>query len=526
MKPAAWPSLETLLRPRSVAVVGASDNPDKVGGRPLKYLQQGFAGRLYPVNPRQQTVQGIVAHARLADLPEVPDVAILCVGSEHAEEQLGACARLGIPNALLFASGYAEVGAEGLARQQRLVEICRSGGVRLLGPNGIGIASFGSGAILSFASIYTDHVPEDGPVAIVSQSGAFGVSAYALLRAAGIGVHCVAATGNEADLDSADFVAALARQAGVRLLLLYLENVKDPERMRSALEIARRAGIPVLAVRAGRSAEGKRSAHWHTGSSGAADPRLDALFDASGCRTVAHLNEMVDSVPLYLDAMAHSRCEGSAPRIAVVSNSGASCVLAADAAHRLGMPLAEPGPTSRERLDGLLPSFSLNRNPIDLTAMLLGDSSLLGKVMACVMDDAGVDAAVLGLLAIGGPSYDVARFARDARAAAMRSGRPLAVFSPHPQVREAFARAGVAVFTHEAEALAAIQGLAAHRALLHAGGLSLSASPSPEASPSPSPSPRASAMHSPTPSPTPSPAPSAARSPSPSPPPSPEPHHA
>ncbi|HUG21837.1 CoA-binding protein, partial [Piscinibacter sp.] len=200
--------LESLLRPRSIAVVGASDNPNKVGGRPLKYLlEQGYAGRVYAVNPRQASVQGLPSHPSLDALPEVPDAAVLCVGAEQAEEQLALCARLGVRNALLFASGYAEVGDQGLARQQRLAAICRAGGVRLLGPNSIGVASFDSGAVMSFASIYTDHVPQDGPVAIVSQSGAFGVSAYALLRDAGIGVRCVAATGNEADLDTADFVA-------------------------------------------------------------------------------------------------------------------------------------------------------------------------------------------------------------------------------------------------------------------------------------------------------------------------------
>lgn len=457
--------LESLLRPRSIAVVGASDNPNKVGGRPLKYLlEQGYAGRVYAVNPRQASVQGLPSHPSLDALPEVPDAAVLCVGAEQAEEQLALCARLGVRNALLFASGYAEVGDQGLARQQRLAAICRAGGVRLLGPNSIGVASFDSGAVMSFASIYTDHVPQDGPVAIVSQSGAFGVSAYALLRDAGIGVRCVAATGNEADLDTADFVAALARQPGVRLVLLYLENVKDIARMRAALETARREAVPVLAVRAARSSDGRRSAQWHTGSNGAADAPLDAMFAAGGCRTVAGLNDMVASVPLYLDDLAAPH--RSPPRMAIVSNSGASCVLAADEAHRLGLPLAELQAATRAELDAQLPSFSLNRNPIDLTAMLLADPSLLGRVLHSTMHDAGVDAAVLGLLAIGGPSYDVPRFARDARAAATQSGRPLAFYSPHGHVRDTFAREGVAVFASEAEALAAVQAFVAHRAWL------------------------------------------------------------
>lgn len=456
--------LASLLAPRSVAVVGASDSVHKVGGRPLRYLlDQGYAGRVHVVHPQRLQVQGVRAWPRLGDLPECPDVAVLCVGADQAQAQVEQCARLGVAHAVLFASGYAEVGAEGLARQRRLADTARDAGMRLLGPNTIGVASFDSGAMLSFASVYTDCAPQDGAVAIVSQSGAFGVAAYALLREAGIGVRCVAATGNEADLDSADFVAALAVRPGVRLLLLYLEDVKDSARMQAALRLARARGVPVVAVRGGRSPAGRRASHWHTGSRGAADAALDDLFDDAGCRTVRNLAELVAGVPLYLAALPPLP---AAPRLVIVSNSGASCVLAADEACRLGLPLAALQASTCAALDAQLPSFSLNRNPIDLTAMLLADASLLGRVLGSVLADGGVDAVALGLLAIGGPSYDVPRFAREARAAAERSARALCSYSPHAAVREAFAREGLAAFATEAEALAALQGHAAHRAAL------------------------------------------------------------
>ncbi|MEP6719818.1 MAG: AMP-binding protein [Variovorax sp.] len=468
----ARPSLDRLLVPRSVAVVGASDNPNKVGGRPIKYLQeQGFAGRIYPVNPRADCVQGLPAYAALDQLPEVPDAVILCIGAEQAEHQLAECARLGVGHALLFASGYAELGAEGRTRQERLAAICRAGGVRLVGPNSIGVASFDSGAVLSFASIYTDHVPQDGPIAIVSQSGAFGVSAYALLRDAGWGVRCVAATGNEADVDTADFIEALVRQPGVRLVLLYLENVPDPARMAAALDTARQRGVAVLAVRAGRSAHGTRSADLHTGSAGSAHAEFDALFDAHGCRTVPGLMELVASVPLYLALAPAARPASGVPRLALVSNSGASCVLAADEAQAHGLPLARLSAGSEQQLADLLPDFSLNRNPVDLTAMLLADPALLGAVMRAVLQDEAVDAATLGLLAVGGPSYDVPRFVRECRAAMEASAKPVAVYSPHAHVREAFARGGFAVFPGEAQAIGALQAFAAHRTVLAAAAV-------------------------------------------------------
>jgi acyl-CoA synthetase (NDP forming) len=472
-------SLQALLGPASIAVVGASDSPHKVGGRPLQYLaQQGFRGRVYPVNPRAEFIQGLQAYPSIDALPEVPDAVILCVGSDAVEAQLNLCASLAVRAVVLFASGYAEVGALGLAEQQKLVDICRRGGMRLLGPNSIGVASFDTGAVLSFASIYADCAPLDGPVAIVSQSGAFGVSVYALLREAGIGVRCVAATGNEADLDTADFVAALAQSPGVRLILLYLENVGDAERMRAALLTARQHGVCVVAVRAGRSVDGCRSAGLHTGSAGAANDELDALFAGSGCRTVADMGEMLRCVPGYLRAdgvQSPMASLPSSPRLAVVSNSGASCVIAADEASRAGITLAQLSPASQARLSELLPDFSLNRNPIDLTAMLLARPALLGEVMQCAMADPAVDCVVLGLLAIGGPSYDVARFSRDCRAATQASGKPLWVYSPHPRVRLAFSEQGLPVFAGEAEALREIAGHAEHL-----GALALPAIPNPE----------------------------------------------
>jgi len=461
--------LQALLAPASIAVVGASDNPHKVGGRPLQYLAaHGYTGQVYPVNPRASTIQGLPAYPSLDALPQAPEAVILCVGAEAVEQQIALCARCGVRVVVLFASGYAEVGEAGAAEQRRLAALCRAAGMRLLGPNSIGVASFDSGAVLSFASIYADCQAQDGAVAIVSQSGAFGVSVYALLREAGVGVRCVAATGNEADLDTADFVYALAQRPGLRLILLYLERVGDPDRMRKALQAAARHGVQIVAVRAGQSAEGRRTAGLHTGSDGAGGPALDALFADEGCRTVADMAEMLACVPGYL-RWRIGAAPGGQPRLAIVSNSGASCVIAADAAARAGLPLAELSTASRARLGELLPDFSLNRNPIDLTAMLMGTPALLGDVLRCVSADAAVDAIVLSLVAIGGPSYDVVRFAQDCSAASEGSGKPIWFYSPHLHVRNAFMANAMPVFCSEAEALCEAQAHARHLQLANTG---------------------------------------------------------
>lgn len=460
--------LWSLLRPRAVAVVGASDNPDKVGGRPLRHLvAHGFRGRLYPVTQRGAPVQGLAAYTSLAALPEVPDVAILCVPAERAGVEIEACGRLGIPNVLLFSSGFAEVGEAGRAAQEALAAACRTAGIRLLGPNTLGVANFENGAVLSFASAYLDCPHEDGPVAIVSQSGGFGAAAYALLRGNGVGVRYVCTTGNQADLDIADFAAELAGDESLRVMLLYLEEVKQAAALRSALESARRRGIAVIAVVGGLSPAGARSARLHTGSTGfdrLSGDELLALLRDTGCRIAASLPEQCESVPLYLAPRGSGTARDG--RLALVSNSGASCVIAADAAAALDLPLVTLDPATCRTLDTLLPDFSLNRNPIDLTAMLLADPGLLGRVMNVTLADAAVSAAVLGLVAIGGPSYDLPRFVRETAEAVRISGKPCLVHAPDPRVRQAFAQAGLPVFVSERAALEALRDWRNHLAAL------------------------------------------------------------
>jgi acyl-CoA synthetase (NDP forming) len=452
-------SLDTLLRPASVAVVGASDNVQKIGGRPLHYLLgHGFRGKLFAVSQRQGMVQGLESHASLDALPEPPDVVILSVPAEAALAQVQACARIGAANAILFSSGFAEMGVEGRRHQEALHDAARAGGVRLLGPNTIGTANFSCGAILSFASMYQDFAPQDGPVAIVSQSGAVGASAYAMLRQNGVGVRYVCTTGNQADVDVSEFLAAVLEDATIELVLLYLEEARDPAALAAALARARERGVPVLALAAARSASGASMAEYHTGSGGIAGEAVAQLFAAQRCRIVTSLPELTASVPLYLTARGAPR----QPRVAVISNSGASCVMGADSCEAQGLALARFSAPTVTQLDALLPPFSRSRNPVDLTAMLLADPALLGRSVAAVLHDSGCDALALSLLAVGGSGYDVPRFAAETAAAVRTTRKPVAFSSPDSRMRQAFAAQGLAAFQSEHEAITALANHAVH----------------------------------------------------------------
>jgi acetate---CoA ligase (ADP-forming) len=259
--------LRSALSPRSVAVIGASDNPHKVGGRPILYMQRyGYRGAIYPVNPGRASVQGLRAFSRLEDLPESPELAIVAVAGDEAVRAVQSCAALGVKVAVVMASGFGETGAQGLRVQEAMVETARRAGMRLIGPNCQGLANFATGVVANFSTIFHELEGRDGPVAIVSQSGANSQAIYTLLHEKRLGVRHVHATGNEADVSVAELAAAVIEDPGVGLVLLYMEAIKEPTTLALAAEAARIKGIPIVALKAGRTARGQKAASSHTGA--------------------------------------------------------------------------------------------------------------------------------------------------------------------------------------------------------------------------------------------------------------------
>ncbi|HEX6266258.1 MAG TPA: acetate--CoA ligase family protein, partial [Burkholderiales bacterium] len=453
--------LQSALSPRSVAVIGASDNPHKVGGRPILYLQKyGYRGAIYPVNPGRETVQGLRAFARLEDLPESPELAIVAVAGDEAVRAVESCAANGVKVAVVMASGFGETGPEGLRVQQSLVETARRAGMRLIGPNCQGLANFATGVVANFSTIFHELEARDGPVAIVSQSGANSQAIYTLVHEKGLGVRHVHATGNEADVSVADLAAAVIEDPGVRLLLLYMEAIKDPQGLARAAEAARRKGIPIVALKAGRTARGQKAASSHTGALASEDRVVDAFFERHGIWRAADPQELVSAAALYLSG----RRPGG-KRLVVISNSGASCVMAADYSEQRGIPLANVSQEARARLSKALPGFAAFDNPIDVTGALLGNPQLLGAVLPTVGDDARSDLALLAL-PVAGTGYDVPRFARDLADFQQQYGHAVALAAPQPSVRAPFEEAGIATFASERAAMDALAQLADHAALL------------------------------------------------------------
>ncbi len=461
MKESMSDLLESALNPKSVAVIGASENIHKIGGRPIYYMQKhGFAGRIYPINPSRDEVQGLKSYASLAALPEAPELALVIVGGEKAVAAVDECAARGVKSAVVIASGFGEAGEEGREVQKAMADRARAAGMRLYGPNTQGLANFGNGAIAGFSTMFVEVPPADGPIGVVSQSGGMSAMAYGLLRGRGLGVRHVHATGNEADVTVSDLAWAVAHDPDVKLLLLYLENIANPEMLARTAAYARERDLPIIAVKAGRSESGQKAASSHTGSLANEDRAVDAFLRHHGIWRVRDPHAQALAAEAYLKGW---RPEGR--RLVVISNSGASCVMGADASEEFKLPLATLSADTRQRVADRLPGFATATNPIDITAALLSNSGLFGDVLPAVAQDPAADLFFINI-PVAGAGYDVEAFAADTAKFEAATGKPVVVAAWQESVAAPFKARGIPTFANETQALGVLAQLASHTALM------------------------------------------------------------
>ena len=454
--------LEAALDPKSIAIIGASENPNKVGGRPVHYLDKfGFKGKIFPINPSRTEVQGYKCYNSLADLPEAPDMVIVAVAGDNAIGVVEDCAAHGVKVAVVMASGFGEVDAvAGKAKERRMVEAAHKAGMRIVGPNSQGLANFGTGAIASFSTMFMDMDRAEGHVAMLSQSGALSTVPVGFLRQRGIGVRHTHATGNDADISVGELAVAVAEDPEVKLLLLYLESIPEKKYLEELAAVALDRDLPIIALKSGRSEAGRQAAQSHTGALANEDRVVDAFFEHHGIWRAPDMRGLVEATELYLKGW-----KPKGRRLVAISNSGAVCVLTADAATAVGMPMATLAPETDKKLKGILPSFATTTNPIDLTAALLSNSRLFGDILPVIAEDPAADAFLIGV-PVAGPGYDVEAFARDSAAFGRQTGKPLVIAATQRSVADQFASEGLSVFPTETEAVSALHQFLAHRELM------------------------------------------------------------
>ena len=415
--------LAKLLNPQSVAVIGASDDPFRIGGKPIAYmLKQGFKGKIYPVNPKRETVQGLKSYPSVDALPETPDVAIVIVPASAALENIQALAKRGTAGAILFSAGFAEIGPEGAIEQQKLVDAAHEYGMRLIGPNSLGLINPVTHFYGSFATGVELGFPSAGSVAIISQSGAYGAHLMTVATRNDIGLSAVMMTGNEADLTVGDMLQMV---------------VNDP------------------ATKVGRSEVGSAAAQSHTASIAGDDKVTDAVLTELGVVRVHSTDQMMD--------IARLATRGIYPAdntLGVITVSGGAGVIISDAAEEVGLPMPEMPAASQAKLLELLP-FAAPRNPVDVTAQYLNEMSLLNSFTDTLITE-GRYTSILGFFTYTAGAPSIAPRLRE-QLKLVRAKHPdclfvLCLIASREQIRE-YEQDGFTVFEDPGRAVAAIQAM-------------------------------------------------------------------
>jgi acetate---CoA ligase (ADP-forming) len=377
--------LDPILRPRSVAVIGASRRPATIGHQILANLiVHGFTGAVYPVNPNATSVHSIRAYPSVEAIPDAVDLAVIVVPKEHVLAVAEECGRKGVRGLVVISAGFKEVGESGAAAERRLTEIVRRYGMRMVGPNCMGVLN--ADPAVSLNATFAPTMPPFGQAAFVSQSGALGMSVLDYAKEYGIGIAQFVSVGNKPDVSGNDLLLQWEPDDAVRVILMYVENFGNPRRF---LEIASRITRQkvIIAMKSGRSTVGARAAASHTGALAASDAAVDALLAQAGVLRASSMEELFDMAMAFNGAaLPRSR------RTAVLTNSGGPGILVADALEPQGLELVELAPETIAQLKPLFPAEASLRNPLDMIASATAADyrAALGAILA----DANVDSAV------------------------------------------------------------------------------------------------------------------------------------
>ena len=385
-KRAGAASILPLFFPRSIAVIGASTRPGSIGNTLFRnLLHTGFGGTLYPVNPTAQVVNAVKAYPSVDDIPDDVDLAFIVVPSEHVLTAARECAEKGVRGLVVISAGFAEVGSEGAAKEQALLEIVREGGMRMVGPNCMGLLNTSPSANVNgtFAPVF----PPVGNIAMSSQSGALGIAILEFARRNRIGISQFVSVGNKADVSGNDLLLFWEDDPSTDVILLYLESFGNPRRFaRLARRIARKK--PIVAVKSGRTGAGSRAASSHTGALASMDVAVDALFGQSGVIRVDTLEEM-----FAVGSLLANQPAPKGRKVGIITNAGGPAILAADALESEGLVIPELSGKLQAKLREVLPAEAAVQNPVDLIAGATADQ--YRKTVPLLLESGEVDALMV-----------------------------------------------------------------------------------------------------------------------------------
>lgn len=411
--------LERFFNPRAIAIVGASQDLITISGQPLTHLaSHGYKGRLYPVNPRYREIMGVKCYAALAELPETPELVLILVNASRVADVLRQCGNKGVPYVIIFSSGFSEVGGSGVNMQREIADIAREFDIGVIGPNCQGMINVADGVFAGFGSVFHNDY-EPGVVSMVSQSGGFGFSVMNLSSLdGGLKFRQMVTTGNEIGVSTLDFVEYFIRDPKTEIIAGYIEGLKDARRLVEVGNKALAAGKPVLMWKVGNTEQGQKAAVSHTANLGGAMALYKAAFQQSGIIQVDDIQDLIDYGRAF-------RC-GRLPRgnrLAIITISGGAGILMTDECIGRGMQIAQLAPDTVAKLREFVPSFGSLLNPVDVTAAIFNDLTLINRTMQAIADDPNVDCIAMINASLQGEL--AATIAREIVAVASKIDKPV-----------------------------------------------------------------------------------------------------
>lgn len=395
-------SLGRLFYPRSVAVIGGSSDPSRIGGQPIHFMKEsGFLGSIYPINPKHSEIQGLPAYPSLDSVDEQVDLAIIAVPRTEVVKAIESCARNGVKGAVVFTAGFSETGlAEDREAEQQAVEIARKAGMRLIGPNCGGFFNVRENMYAIFTQTFQHGMPKPGNIAIVMQSGAMATHCFVMLRERGYGLSILSTLGNECDVEFSDSLSFIAADKNTNVIIAGMEGCRDGAKLLAAFRVAREHQVPVIMLKVGESEVGSMAARSHTGALSGENRTFDMVFRKFGIYRAKTIDEALDIAIACSVGSFPVLTKESPGRIGLVTLSGGIGILMADTATSVGLDVPALPQRAQKLLREILP-YSAVRNPIDVTAQVINDPSLLEKNLMVILEEDCFDAIVLFLGSFG-----------------------------------------------------------------------------------------------------------------------------
>lgn len=380
--------IEPLLNPKSVAIVGVSGNPRRIGGRLFKYLSKhGFEGDTFLVNPNYETINGVKCYPRISEIPAPVDCVLIAVSQKHVMPVLNECVDHHVKAAIIFSAGFAETGTEGKQAQKELKNIAKTKHIRICGPNCVGIINFTNKIALSFSQFLETDALIPGNIAFVSQSGALGGSLLNRAQDRKIGLSCFISTGNEADLELSDYINYLVlHDKKTKVIAALIEGFKDGSRFIESAKLALKHRKPIIALKIGETEIGGMAAASHTGALAGSDSVIDAVFRQENIMRVHNYDELLETASLF--------SKGRIPkgnRVGILTSTGGGGVIMADYFTKSGLKIPPPSKRTKEIASKEIPSFSQVANPFDLTAQLFNDPEMYQRCLKLFIEEDNFD---------------------------------------------------------------------------------------------------------------------------------------